>query len=153
VARTPDGTAQLEETEKSGNPCSDRRSMPAGAKQELLDGGIAQAQVIRDLSQGTRLDRPLPERVPLTAAQLPEYGADEIALDNRGFWIDVARIGYGIRRDRLHPVVPPQHVEAMILCGGDEPRPHSFRCGAPAQRLDRFKEHLLRGVGGILWFA
>jgi hypothetical protein len=153
VARTPDGTAQLEETEKSGNPCRDGRSMPAGAKQELLDGRVAESHVVRDLSQGTRLDRPLPERVPLTGAQLPEYGADEIALDHRGFWIGVAGIGYGIRRDRLHTVVLPQHIEAMILGGGEEPRPHSFRCGAPAQRLDRFEEDLLRGVGGILWFA
>jgi len=100
--------------------------VPAGTKHQLLDGGITQPQVIRDLGQWTRLDRPLPERLSLTDAQLLEYGTDEIALDHGGFRVGVAtRIGSGNGR---HAVVAPQHLEAVILRGRQEPRPHWFRC-------------------------
>jgi hypothetical protein len=154
MARTPKGAAELQEPDKRGDPRRHRRGVSAGTKHQLLDGGVAQAQVTGDLSQWTRLDRPLPERVPLTDAQLLEDGTDEIAFDHCGFWVGVATgIGSGTRRDRLDAVVAPQQVETVILRGGEEPRTHWFSGGSPANGLGRFEEHLLGGVGRILWVA
>ena len=50
MAGAPEGTAKLEQTQQRGDSRRHRRGMPARTKQELLDGGITEPQVIRDLS-------------------------------------------------------------------------------------------------------
>jgi hypothetical protein len=64
--------------------------VPPGADEELLDCLITATLVIGDLSQGTALDGPLPERPSFVLTQLPEDGGHNVALDRRCLGIDTA---------------------------------------------------------------
>jgi hypothetical protein len=64
--------------------------MPPDAYQELLDCLITATLVIGDLSQGTALDGPLPERPSFVPTQFAEDGSHNMAVNRRCLGIDTA---------------------------------------------------------------
>lgn len=88
--------------------------MAPRTNQELLDCLVTAPLLMGDLSQGTSLDRPLPERPPLVLAQLPENGAHDVSVYRLCLRIGIAYcIGLEIR-PRAVPMLPTlQHIEAI----------------------------------------
>jgi hypothetical protein len=62
----------------------------ASTNQKLLDRLITAPLVLRDLSQRTSLDGPLPERPPLVLTQLPEDRAHDVPVDSHCLGIGIA---------------------------------------------------------------